>query len=69
MKAKTEENLKKQIVHLSTLLEVSEGYPAWKEYDRQQDETIKKLVELKRPKQKQTLKKRFKLWLIKKLSD
>ena len=69
MEAKTKEELKKEIIKLSTLIEVSEGYPACQTYTKKQDEKIQELLAIIKPEPKQTLSKRIKIWLIKKLSD
>lgn len=69
MEAKTKEDLKHKIIHLSTLLEVSAGYPAWNEYNNEQEKTINELLAIIKPDPKQSILKRIKIWLIKKLSD
>lgn len=66
---KNSKDLINEISHLSTLIEVSKGYPACQVYSQRHDEKIRELVVLVTPKPKITLKKRFKLWLIKQLSD
>lgn len=63
------EYLKKRIIRLSDLLEVSAGYPAWNEYNNEQEKTINELLAIIKPDPKQSILKRIKIWLIKKLSD
>jgi hypothetical protein len=66
VEALRKEELKKKITHLSTLLEVSAGYPQWFEYAHEQDRTIDELLKIIRnePKPKQSFRTKLILWQI-----